>query len=67
MNSSMHDILKNGQAYFENPAIWTFVYFSTLFMKVLSISQVAFNPFIPMHPFSTPWKHQKTFSDVFKG
>ena len=25
--------------------------------------------FFPMHPFSTPWKHQKTlrFSDVFRG
>ena len=27
------------------------------------------NPFFPMQPFSTPWKHQKTlqFSDVFRG
>ena len=30
---------------------------------------VNINPFFPMHPFSTPWKHQKTVTifDVFRG
>ena len=43
-------------------------------LKIGEINSIIFNFYsltqsFPMHPFFTPWKHQKTvrFSDVFKG